>query len=72
MTTGPKPPAEVTIEPSLVRALLQEQHRVSTRASQVSYTSQVGLPFDLESVVVTARDGMPHSCSLAQGVPAPP
>jgi aminoglycoside phosphotransferase (APT) family kinase protein len=26
MTTGPKPPAEVTIEPSLVRALLQEQH----------------------------------------------
>src|SRR5687768_17040790 len=26
MTTGPKPPAEVTIDPSLVRALLQEQH----------------------------------------------
>ncbi len=26
MTTGPKPPAEVTIEPSLVQALLQEQH----------------------------------------------
>jgi aminoglycoside phosphotransferase (APT) family kinase protein len=26
MTTSPKPPAEVTIEPSLVRALLQEQH----------------------------------------------
>jgi len=26
MTTGPKPPAEVTIGPSLVRALLQEQH----------------------------------------------
>jgi hypothetical protein len=26
MTTGPKPPAEVTIEPSLVRGLLQEQH----------------------------------------------
>ena len=26
MTTGPKPPAEVTIEASLVRALLQEQH----------------------------------------------
>lgn len=26
MTTGPKPPAEFTIEPSLVRALLQEQH----------------------------------------------
>lgn len=26
MTTGPKPPAEVTIEPSLVRALLHEQH----------------------------------------------
>jgi aminoglycoside phosphotransferase (APT) family kinase protein len=26
MTTEPKPPAEVTIEPSLVRALLQEQH----------------------------------------------
>ena len=25
MTTTPKPPAEVTIEPSLVRALLQEQ-----------------------------------------------
>ena len=24
--TGPKPPAEVTIEPWLVRALLQEQH----------------------------------------------
>jgi hypothetical protein len=26
MTTEPKPPAEVTIEPSLVRALLQAQH----------------------------------------------
>ena len=26
MTTRPKPPAEVTIDPSLVRALLQEQH----------------------------------------------
>ena len=26
MTTGPKPAAEITIEPSLVRALLQEQH----------------------------------------------
>ena len=26
MTTGPKPPTEVTIEQSLVRALLQEQH----------------------------------------------
>jgi len=26
MTTGPKPPADVTIEPSLVRTLLQEQH----------------------------------------------
>ncbi len=26
MTIGAKPPAEVTIDPSLVRALLQEQH----------------------------------------------
>ena len=26
MTTGPKPQAEVTIEPSLVRAQLQAQH----------------------------------------------
>ncbi len=26
MTIGPKPPAEVTIDPSLVRALLQQQH----------------------------------------------
>jgi len=26
MATGPKPPADVTIEPSLVRTLLQEQH----------------------------------------------
>ncbi len=26
MTTGPKPPTEVTIEPSVVRALLEEQH----------------------------------------------
>ena len=26
MTIEPKPPAEVTIDPSLVRALLQQQH----------------------------------------------